>query len=281
LKKQGKGAGEAKKILDEKLPVEITDKIIKEVTDDLFVKKIAMQVVKLLSNSEYQSGIDVRNDVRAGIYPLLPTEKTIPMDKHLVQRLRTSGPCDPVRVDGNTMNSVTWVLEENCSINDGFSIAKDPIVKVNPIKETAQVVTKQEEPTKMTKSAKRRLRAKRAAEKKPGEETNQGEDHIVATVDSAVHLNSRAPAMSGAPTTSGTKKPSPSQRNLKKSERVTSFSQVQEREKKPQSGKKPARDNQNMRHIPGHPAVLKRKNGASNSNVTDTLQSAKSQPMAQ
>jgi hypothetical protein len=280
LRKQEKGAEEAKNFLNTRLPVEMTEKIMTEVNEDAVIKKIALQVVRLLNDSRRPSA-DVRRAVESGKYPQLPTKKAVPMEKKLVQEMRTlpTNTLTPafnlskdgrlksacLKIDGDTLNTVAHtLLDGHDYLRDGLILVRNPVVKIDPKKETsvADVATELEEKvesTKLTKSAKRRLRDKRKQE------------IVTIKAETTVPLNSKAPAMSGAPTTSGMMKPSLSLNNQRKLGGATSFLPVQGNGGKPVGGKKPAQGNQSMQSTHGHLAVPKQKSVVSNSNVTSTL----------
>jgi hypothetical protein len=267
IRKVEKGTAVAKTILEDKLPTEMVTKIIDQVTEDTLVKKIALQVAEMLKSGgagnydyyEHKQGVDIKDDLKSGLYPDLPTYKEIPMEKKLVQKLRTQRPSAPLRVDSdNSLNVAVPTLGLGQDyVKDGLTSVKTHVAKINPKKETVLALKTEEEPI-LSKSAKRRLRV-------------QMRKQALEATDPAVPLNSQAPATSGAPTTSGLNKPSHSQSNLKRSEKATSFSQEQDKGKKPQSGK------QLVAKSPASPSMLgplegqKQKSAALSSSVTSTL----------
>lgn len=266
IRKVEKGTAMAKTILEDKLPTEMVTKIISQVTEDTLVKKIALQVAEMLKAGgmgyytceEHQQGMDIKDDLERGLYPNLPTYKEIPMEKRLVQQLRTQRPSAPLRVDSdNSLNVATMALGPNQDYMDGLTKVKTHVAKVNPKKETALAQSAQDKPI-LSKSAKRRLRI-------------QKKKLALKSTETAVPLNSLAPATSGAPTTSGLSKPSHSQSNLKRSEGATSSSQEQGKGKKPQSGKQLAPKSLATLSTPGPRGEPKRKSAASSSNATNTL----------
>jgi hypothetical protein len=293
IKKIEKGTVVAKTILEDKLPVEIVDKIIDQVTQDTLVKKIALQVVEMLKSGglnhpydyytgQHKQGIYIRDDLQNGLYPDLPTDREIPMEKKLVQKLRTQRPSAPLRVDSdNSLNVAVPTLEFGKDyMRDGLTLAKTHVAKINPRKTYAakanprketvlaqseiQVVKKEaastqstEEKPILSRSARRRQRIQRKKQ--------------ALGTEPAVPLNSRAPAMSGAPTTSGLNKPSHSQSNLKRSEKAMSFSQEQVKGRKPRNGKRRAAKSLVSPNMPGPQEEQRQKSAALSSNVTDTL----------
>jgi hypothetical protein len=283
IKKIEKGAAVARTVLEDKFPAETVTKIMDQVTEDTLVKKIALQVTEMLISaggtnyicSEHKQGTEIKQDLRTGLYPDLPTYKEIPMEKKLVQFLRTEHPTAPLRVDeDDSFHIATAILEEGKDyINDGLTKVKAHVAKVKPVKGAAlaQRTAAKVDPKKETalaqktdskpilsKSAKRRLRI-------------QKKKQVLNASESAVPLNSQAPAMSGAPTTSGLSKPSLSQNNLKRSEGVTSFSQEQDKGKKPQSGKQLAPKSPASQNTLGPRGEPRPKSAALGSNATNIL----------
>jgi hypothetical protein len=266
IKKIEKGTAVAKTILHQKLPTEMVDKIVDEVTQDTLVKKIALQVAEMLKttgagdhdywNPEHKRWTDVEDDLKAGLYPDLPTYKEIPMEKKLVQKLKVQRPSAPLRVDSdNSLHLSIPTLPAGRNYEDGLTLVKTHVAKINPKKET--VLAQETEEPALSKSAKRRLRVQKRKQ--------------ALGTEPAVPLNFRAPAMSGAPTTSGLNKPSHSQSNLKRSERATSYSQGQAKGKRPQNGKQPAAKSPVTQNMPGPREGLRQKSAASSSNATSTL----------
>jgi hypothetical protein len=265
VKKTEEGASVARTILEDKLPEEMVSKIMDQVTEDSLIKRIAIQVAEIIAKTNrdsdwhWNTGIETKEDIKKGLYPGLPSEKKIPMEKQMVQKLRTVRPSTaPLKVFGNSLCTTTHVL--NGDYNDGFDLVSDPIIKVEPVKKkknlNKETILAEEntEPTKLSKSAKRRLRNR----------TRKEQSDI-----SAVPLNSQAPVITGAPTTSGLI-PSHSQSNLKRSERVISFSQEQDKGRKPRSGNKLVYWNRNMHSMRGPREELKQKSVVLGSNVTNT-----------
>lgn len=273
LRKQAAGAEQAKKFLETKVPVEITSKIMDSVISDTVIKRIAMQVAELLKRGgEGVQGIDLRDDLKndqarkasARIYPDLPTNNEVLMQKALVEEMRRVKPSAPFKVsESNTLN--TQHSELRGDYDEGFTLVKTPVVKVKPTKETMQMPEVKCEDKALTKSAKRRLRMKRKVVSKETKDSDINE--------SAVHLNSKAPAQSGVTITNGTKKQSPSQSNLKKSELQRSDLLVEKPKQSQPNGSKFVKSTQSTQSTHGRPEVQKQKREASNSNVTSTLQS--------
>jgi hypothetical protein len=308
IEKVEEGASVAKTYLENKLPTEMVTKIMDQVTEDTFIKKIALQVAQMLESTGvvakrdpqadlptvletlkgHKRGWEVKEDLQQGLYPDLPTYKEIPVEKKLVQKLKTVRDSAAMKVESdNSLNIATHALLPGQDLfADGLTKVKTHVAKVspkkgvaparvNPRKETvvvqegqqpqmAVVVQQAESKPVLSKSAKRRLRIQKKKETLEAPEQKEASE-------SAVPLNSKAPAKSGAPTTSGLNKPSHSRSNPKRSEGATSSSQGQARGRKPRNGKPPAAKTQATQNTPGPQGEQRQKSAASNCSATNTL----------
>jgi hypothetical protein len=307
IEKVEKGASVAKAHLENNLPREMVTKIMDQVAEDTLIKKIALQVAEMLkAGGVYyahsgQQGMEIRGDLRSGLYPDLPTNREVPMEKKLVQKLRTEPPYAPLRVDSNnSLNVATLAVQHGQAYIDGLTKVKTHVAKVNPIKETAlapgldvakaNLVASSDEakvnPVKGAASAPGldatkvipketalapSLNGKPALSKSAKRRLRIQKKKASNVTEPEVPLNSKAPAMSGAPTTSGMSKPSHSQNNLRRLERAISSLQEQVREKKQRSGKLPAAKNLATQSTPGPQGVQKPKSEALGSSATGTL----------
>jgi hypothetical protein len=272
-------------------------KIVDQVMEDTLIKKIALQVAEMLRSggvgkdsqehacsSCSKHGFEIKKDLENGLYPDLPTYREIPMEKKLVQKLKTQ-PSAPLKVDSdNSLNIVVPTLESGRDyIRDGLTFVKTRVAKVDPKKETALAQETDVKPA-LSKSAKRRLRIqrKKQASNSPAVPLNShrssSEERNCKVASSlpqkntpAVPLNFLAPVKSGAPTTGGMNTLSHSHSNLKRSGKATSLSQEQVGRKKLQGGKQLAATSLASQNMPGPQGEQRQKSAALSSNATNIL----------
>lgn len=176
LAERVRASQEAATCLRRKVPEEIVQKIMTPVINHDYVGEIAMRVCEMLKRTP-------------GIYPQLPVDTTLLMDKHDAQRLSTKTLAPsytefPVTVNGNHLVVGTMEHDPVEEFREGsicFKQVLTPIAKIKTVKKNKETSTADG----LTRSAKRRMR----------KET------------SAVPLNSQTPVQTGGPITNGAKRP--------------------------------------------------------------------------
>jgi len=232
--------------LRKKMPQEMAEKVVAHMDEEAMIARVALVVTDMLE----------KRLAKDRIYPDLPEEATIRLDRAFAQKLKTE-PSAPkweggqLHVRGDKLVTQRYVMDQAKSDREGAVVLKSNPIPIANVE------------SKPSRSALRRARKK---------ETQA----VPANGQPSECLNSKSPAGAGVPTTSGLKSES-SQREASKLDVLAAPSMEVHLRKSQASGSNSVKNTLSTACMHGPQGPLKLKSEASNCSATAILSNSKHQ----